>query len=982
MANKELDINLKVNTSGLKDANTQIKELAGATKELSKNVSIKYDIDGTPLEVVTNSSLTLKKEIRALYDEIQKLEKAGQSNSKEFKLLSQRYNETKDSLDKANLKSRELFGTMSLLPGPIGEVGSALGGTVDLLKTFSSFKLTDIKNQFKELKNDLKDILIGFSQFGSKDIANQVGANVNVNKPQSAVQSTKETVQQTATLSAGAATGTANAVNELTDATNKSIAASNVQIKTQAEIAAMFNKAGKAGLVYDASLQTVTTAEQNAAAAGNQMAGSTNTVAAAEETATVATSSWTVALGLLQAVLYGLGIGIIIAALFKLYDITKEMILGTKALAREFKNFDESLTSTARNLEAGLQTYKNFYDERIGGLRKNNAEAKQIRDEELVSLTKQQKAYKDNQKILDAAVQESLDRYMSFIKVQKDGTFKPTMFHEEDAAKAKEQYEKAVEQYNAVTKAGIDIDSQIIQKGLDNQLQNAKEAADRRLKNLDILIKREEEANKTDLKKLEEYLTEKARIEAYWGHYTATQRSEQARQNARQVLAADVEDQNRSTQAIIDKGNKELVAYRVMTVDNKNQIFALREDIAKKEYLIELNNARLALADKENKILEAENNLNSKLKGIAQDRENFYLQQMQKEEDIYVQSLARRTISSETQLAKDQKLLMDNGQQSLLQIQDSTKTIQLHTKQYLKDRFVDMQAAFQYEHDYVQLKYQNELTELDASFQSKLISEQAYADKKKEINDKIYNNDQQLADRTRQLDQVKIDAKRATADAEMAIAEGVVGLLNAIAGKSIELQKAAAIAEAIMGIAKVVIATNVAIAEFSASVAPLGPIGVPMAVAYATKMKISEALSIAAITVGAIAKISSIGAVSGSGSSSSTSGDDKTRLKNYGDGGMIEGPMHAQGGTLINAEGGEAVMTRGAVTMFRPLLSALNMAGGGTSFTQGAVGQAKYDAPKSTSPNMDNPIFKTYVVESELSTMQHRNARLKELSTI
>jgi hypothetical protein len=292
-----------------------------------------------------------------------------------------------------------------------------------------------------------------------------------------------------------------------------------------------------------------------------------------------------------------------------------------------------------------------------------------------------------------------------------------------------------------------------------------------------------------------------------------------------------------------------------------------------------------------------------------------------------------------------------------------------------------MQAAFQYEHDYVQLKYQNELTELQASLDSKLISEQAYADKKAEINNKIADNDAKLVDRTKQLDQIKLDAKRATADAEMSIAEGVVGLLNAVAGKSIELQKAAAIAEAIMGIAKVVIATNVAIAEFSASVAPLGPVGVPMAVAYATKMKVSEALSIAAITVGAIAKLSSIGSASSS-SGSTTSTSDQTRLKNYGDGGMIDGPRHAQGGTLINAEGGEAVMTRGAVTMFKPLLSMMNQAGGGTSFTQGAVGQASYDNPKSTGPVMDNSIIKTYVVESELSTMQHRNARLKELSTI
>ena len=41
-------------------------------------------------------------------------------------------------------------------------------------------------------------------------------------------------------------------------------------------------------------------------------------------------------------------------------------------------------------------------------------------------------------------------------------------------------------------------------------------------------------------------------------------------------------------------------------------------------------------------------------------------------------------------------------------------------------------------------------------------------------------------------------------------------------------------------------------------------------------------------------------------------------------GGMIDGPSHSQGGVPINAEGGEAVMTKGAVTVFAPLLSLMN----------------------------------------------------------
>lgn len=107
--------------------------------------------------------------------------------------------------------------------------------------------------------------------------------------------------------------------------------------------------------------------------------------------------------------------------------------------------------------------------------------------------------------------------------------------------------------------------------------------------------------------------------------------------------------------------------------------------------------------------------------------------------------------------------------------------------------------------------------------------------------------------------------------------------------------------------------------------------------------------------------------------------------KNYGDGGYINGPRHAQGGVMINAEGGEAVMTRGAVTMFGPLLSNLNQMGGGTSFAQGGfIGGARPDNPSLSNPSAEQSpmIMKTYVVENELTTFQERQARLKDLSTL
>jgi hypothetical protein len=110
---------------------------------------------------------------------------------------------------------------------------------------------------------------------------------------------------------------------------------------------------------------------------------------------------------------------------------------------------------------------------------------------------------------------------------------------------------------------------------------------------------------------------------------------------------------------------------------------------------------------------------------------------------------------------------------------------------------------------------------------------------------------------------------------------------------------------------------------------------------------------------------------------------DKGSGRHYASGGMIEGSRHSDGGVPIEAEGGEAIMTRGSVTAFAPLLSMLNVAGGGTSFSQGAVGQAGYDSPTRDGQQFQqSQITKTYVVEQELTTMQQRQARLKNLSTL
>ena len=124
-------------------------------------------------------------------------------------------------------------------------------------------------------------------------------------------------------------------------------------------------------------------------------------------------------------------------------------------------------------------------------------------------------------------------------------------------------------------------------------------------------------------------------------------------------------------------------------------------------------------------------------------------------------------------------------------------------------------------------------------------------------------------------------------------------------------------------------------------------------------------------------------AAGGSGGGSAAPQASMNLGKNYEKGGMIGGKRHAEGGTLIEAEKGEAIMTRGAVTMFGPLLSQLNQMGGGTSFARSAVTTSN-DNPNVTNPGMEQApiIVKSYVVSSDMTSTQEKNARLKDLSTL
>jgi len=198
----------------------------------------------------------------------------------------------------------------------------------------------------------------------------------------------------------------------------------------------------------------------------------------------------------------------------------------------------------------------------------------------------------------------------------------------------------------------------------------------------------------------------------------------------------------------------------------------------------------------------------------------------------------------------------------------------------------------------------------------------------------------------------------------------LAGKNKALAIGGIVVEKAAAIGQ---------IWANNAIANAKATaVSPL-TFGQPWVTINTVSAALSTAATIAAASK-AISEINSGSASSGASSAAAPASQDLGR--NYEKGGVLKGPRHAQGGVMIEAEGGEAVMTRGAVTMFAPMLSMMNQMGGGTSFGNQLFIRPDAAAVSQPAQEQSPMIMKTYVVSNELTSESEKQARLKDLSTL
>jgi hypothetical protein len=121
----------------------------------------------------------------------------------------------------------------------------------------------------------------------------------------------------------------------------------------------------------------------------------------------------------------------------------------------------------------------------------------------------------------------------------------------------------------------------------------------------------------------------------------------------------------------------------------------------------------------------------------------------------------------------------------------------------------------------------------------------------------------------------------------------------------------------------------------------------------------------------------------GGSTATSTSGTQYAdgNFRGYATGGLINGPGSGTSDSIpARLSNGESVINANSTAMFLPLLSAMNAMGGGTAFNSNTM-VASNDKPMTKEVN-EPIIMRAYVVENDMTSIQQRQARLKELSVL
>jgi hypothetical protein len=818
---------------------------------MAKKIEFILDVDSKPIDVAVDATLNLKQQFRELSKELNRTKEG----TKEFELLSAKLGDVKDNMDTTAAKSKDLFGSLSMLPGPVGQFAGSIDSAIGSLKTFTSFSFKDLNFQLGETINDFKGI----------------ASNI------------------------GKATG----ITKIYTTLNNALAGSFVKVGVGEAAAATGARAFAAAL-----------------------------------TAT--------------------GIGALIVGLGLAVSALMEYANAAETAAEKQKELNDAADKMAKEtLDVESQSIKRQGDLLLASEKARGASAKKIFDIEqqnrVLLLDSQERYYnsltdKDSEE--GRKTVQTIKNTQNEIKVAEQN-FKAEQLKENQAKneKLRQQNKQADEKILADRKIYFD---KLNSLKNENQVLDAKNEYDAER----IKIRQAAQGEELEIKALK-LKDEVIKGILVTGEQKRGELLEALRENTAKKLQA-VDDKQAKTKQ--EKDQERYVAdfelYKKMQAD-KNQM--IEDDYERQKKILQ------DAFEEERRVIIFESKASQLIRAQAayalQQKLDFDLEKLRKDK-----------------MKKDSQLRLEELDEELKFLQIKQEAITQGTIQFYDAQRDILQKSLNRELAAIDDKLLNEKIKEEDAEKQKLEIKKKYSKAKDEINKQEINaylgyvtaglnTASSMISKQQEINSLKMDK-------ELQQVKGNAEKEDKIKEKYFYKNRDAQKAQAIISTLQSAVSAYSSLAVIPVVGPALGAVAAAAALVFGYKQ---------VKLIGEQTYQSSIAATSTAPSNPAMA----NYGRNYEKGGMIGGKRHAEGGTLIEAEKGEAIMTRGAVTMFAPMLSMMNQMGGGTSFSRSAM-TTSTDNPIVNNPAVQQSpmIVKTYVVSSELTSEQNKQARLKDLSTL
>jgi hypothetical protein len=253
-------------------------------------------------------------------------------------------------------------------------------------------------------------------------------------------------------------------------------------------------------------------------------------------------------------------------------------------------------------------------------------------------------------------------------------------------------------------------------------------------------------------------------------------------------------------------------------------------------------------------------------------------------------------------------------------------------------------------------------TAMNASFAAQLAAAKGNADEEKRIQTQQTEFNGKIAETNKAIDADQYGFKQA----QLSEAGNSIGQLSELVGKDTVAGKA-------LGIAQATINTYQGVTEALKQKSTLpSPFDVVAKVINVATILASGFKAVKSITAVQVPTPPSAGTVSAPATGSK-----------FAIGGLLDGPSHAQGGIKTSfgeLEGGEYVVNKRATQSFLPILTAINSTGN-RKYQEGGM-MANMDTIQAMMAQQPQPIVKTYVVASDMTSQQEANKKISDLARL